>query len=82
MKTYEITVWLEVQIFFFFKLIIPEIQHLIVGENRQHNIQKKCTIGESYNARNLKGTTFYCEASTEEYNAPMTLDFFDKHYYF
>ena len=35
MKTYEITVWLEVQIFFFFKLIIPEIQHLIVGENRQ-----------------------------------------------
>jgi hypothetical protein len=35
MKTYEITVWLEVQIFFFFKLIIPEIQHLIVGENRR-----------------------------------------------
>jgi hypothetical protein len=51
MKTYEITVWLEVQIFFSFKLIIPEIQHLIVGENRQHNGQKKCTIGESYNAR-------------------------------
>ena len=51
MKTYEITVWLEVQIFFFFKLIIPEIQHVIVGENRQHNGQKKCTIGESYNAR-------------------------------
>ena len=46
MKTYEITVWLEVQIFFFFELIIPEIQHL-----RQHNGQKKCTIGESYNAR-------------------------------
>jgi hypothetical protein len=51
MKTYEITVWLEVQIFFFFKLIIPEIQHVIVRENRQHNGQKKCTIGESYNAR-------------------------------
>jgi hypothetical protein len=51
MKTYEITVLLEVQIFVFFKLIIPEIQHLIVGENRQHNDQKKCTIGESYNAR-------------------------------
>ena len=32
-------------IFFFFKLIIPEIQHL-----GQHNGQKKCTIGESYNA--------------------------------
>ena len=44
MKTYEITVWLEVQIVFSFKLIIPEIQHLIVGENRQHNGQKKCTI--------------------------------------
>ena len=51
MKTYEITVWLEVQIVFSFKLIIPEIQHLIVGENRQHNGKKKCTIGESYNAR-------------------------------
>ena len=51
MKTYEITVWLEVQIIVFLKLIIPEIQHLIVGENRQHNDQKKCTIGESYNAR-------------------------------
>jgi hypothetical protein len=51
MKTYEITVWLEVQIVFSFKLIIPEIQHLIVEENRQHNGQKKCTIGESYNAR-------------------------------
>jgi hypothetical protein len=52
MKTYEITVWLELQIFVFsFKLIIPEIQHLIVGDNRQHNDQKKCTIGESYNAR-------------------------------
>ena len=36
---------------FFFKLIIPEIQHLIAGENRQHNGQKKCTIVESYNAR-------------------------------
>jgi hypothetical protein len=24
----------------------------------------------------------WSEASTEEYNAPMTLDFFDKHYYF
>ena len=35
-------------ILFFFKLIIPEIQHLIVRENRQHNGQKKCTIGESY----------------------------------
>ena len=51
MKTYESTVWLEVQIFVFRKLIIPEIQHLIVGENRQHNGQKKCTIGESYHAR-------------------------------
>ena len=51
MKTYEITVWLEVQIVFSFKLIIPEIQHLTEGENRQHNGQKKCTIGESYNAR-------------------------------
>jgi hypothetical protein len=51
MKTYEITVWLEAQIFFFFKLIIPEIQHLIVGENRHRNGQKKCTIWESYNAR-------------------------------
>ena len=38
-------------IIFFFKLIIPEIQHLIVGENRQHNGQKKCTIGEFYNSR-------------------------------
>jgi hypothetical protein len=51
MKTYQITVWLEVQIYFFFKSIIREIQHLIVGENRQHNGQNKCTIGESYNAR-------------------------------
>ena len=33
---------------FFFKLIIPEIQHL-----RQHNGQKKCTIGESYNAPHM-----------------------------
>ena len=30
----------------FLKLIIHEIQHIIVGENRQHNDQKKLTIGE------------------------------------
>jgi hypothetical protein len=29
---------------FFFKLIIPEIQHLIAGENRQHNGQKNARI--------------------------------------
>ena len=27
-------------------LIIPGIQHSLVGENRQHNGQKKFTIGE------------------------------------
>jgi hypothetical protein len=38
---------------FFFKLIIPEIQHL-----RQHNGQKKCTIGDKIKNQGLRLSFF------------------------